>query len=259
MEALLDAWMFHGHIHANLLGMSNWNMEGANFLGLTCACALLFFVASIFSIKTRSLQALWILTIIMLSCHLPVASAFHDQNFQPARPFQGRLRLHRQAPPQLQRLKGGGRGDALAQPADKQNRIVLGKRNWWSLMTFSYINSLIKAGYDHPLEEEELPELPVEDSAVLHGKRLEDTWLHLKQEAEHHTSPNATITEAEEPPCSPPCTAPTRPHIPPPHARPPLTPAHPLPAPASLPPLPALPPRRRTARGVARRTAAAAG
>ncbi len=240
MDTLIDAWMFHAHMHANLLGMSSWNMEGANFLGLTCACALLFLVTSIFSIKARSLQALWILSIIMLSCHLPVASAFHERKLQPAHPLQSRPTLHRQQPRQLQRLKGGG--DALTRPGDKPNRVVLGKRNWWSLMTFSYINSLIKAGYDHPLEEEELPELPVEDSAVLHGKRLEDSWLHLKQEAEHHMSPNATITEAEYSHTPPP----PRPHIPPP-SRPPTCP-HPRPRYCRATPLIEKPGRRAGAR-----------
>lgn len=50
-------------------------------------------------------------------------------------------------------------------------------------MTFSFINSLIAAGYDHPLEEEELPELPEQNKAELHGLMLEDAWKTRVDEA----------------------------------------------------------------------------
>ena len=73
-------------------------------------------------------------------------------------------------------------------------RIVLGEKTFWSRMSFSYINNLIRAGYSHPLEENELPDLPRGDSACLHGEKLEECWNQLKREAASHVPPaNANV------------------------------------------------------------------
>ena len=192
---LFDAWMGYRDMHASLLGLDSWNANIASFDGLLCALAVLLILLSKTMVKGRNFKALWILSVIALSCHLPSASAFHDRRIgmqqRPLlKPSKMPAALQQESHPLL-RLTGGG--DSAA-PVTPPKRITLGKRNWWSLITFSYINDLIKAGYDHPLEEEELPELPLEDSAVLHGRRLEESWLQLKQEANNYTSPNATIS-----------------------------------------------------------------
>jgi ABC-type multidrug transport system fused ATPase/permease subunit len=63
-------------------------------------------------------------------------------------------------------------------------------------MTFSFVNPLIKAGYEHPLEEEELPDLPEQDSASIHAKSLEEEWTKIKAAA---SSQNATATVQQQP------------------------------------------------------------
>ena len=75
-------------------------------------------------------------------------------------------------------LRGGGAaaGDAP--------RVVMGKRTWWSRMTFSYVNSLLEAGFDHPLEAEELPDLPEDHAAEVHVRSLEDAWFERKAAAD---------------------------------------------------------------------------
>ena len=73
---------------------------------------------------------------------------------------QGGTALH---PPVL-RVSGGGDAPAL-------RKIKLGKETIFSALSFSHINGMIRAGYEQPLEEEELPELPDKDSARHHGAK----------------------------------------------------------------------------------------
>ena len=75
-------------------------------------------------------------------------------------------------------LRGGGAA-AGASPT-----IVMGERTWMSRMTFSYVNSLLEAGVDHPLEADELPPLPEDNVAETHVKGLEEAWLQRKAGAE---------------------------------------------------------------------------
>jgi len=68
--------------------------------------------------------------------------------------------------PPVLRVTGGG--DALADPPVLR-KIERGARTFLSGLTFSHITGLIRAGYEKPLEEEELPDLPDVDTAERHG------------------------------------------------------------------------------------------
>jgi hypothetical protein len=68
--------------------------------------------------------------------------------------------------PPVLRVTGGG--NALADPPVLR-KIERGARTFLSGLTFSHITGLIRAGYEKPLEEEELPDLPDVDTAERHG------------------------------------------------------------------------------------------
>jgi len=88
------------------------------------------------------------------------------------------LTLAGHAAPLRDHLRGGGAQDS------GHSRIVMGDRTWLSRISFSYVNSLLEAGFDHPLEADELPLLPEENMAELHVKNLEEAWLKRKTQAE---------------------------------------------------------------------------
>lgn len=73
----------------------------------------------------------------------------------------------------LHRVMRGGQGA----------RIRLGKEDMWSRVMFSFVNPLIKAGSEHPIEEGELPELPSGHSAAGLGAALEVEWNKIKAAA----------------------------------------------------------------------------
>ena len=79
-------------------------------------------------------------------------------------------------------LRGGGASDGARQ------KIVMGERTALSRMTFSYVNALLEAGFDHPLETDELPALPEENMAEIHVKRLEEAWLQRRAKAQAQAS-----------------------------------------------------------------------
>ena len=98
----------------------------------------------------------------------------HNRLSPPSRPDRAKPMLLASPPRVHESLRGGGAPDGA------QQRIVMGQKTLLSRMTFSYVNALLEAGFDHHLETDELPLLPDENMAEVHVKNLEEAWLQRK-------------------------------------------------------------------------------
>jgi ABC-type multidrug transport system fused ATPase/permease subunit len=119
---------------------------------------------------------------LLLLAGFDSAQALVRAGHEGQRPGKPALNLGRLPAPQqgvvLEGLRGGSsvRKDAT--------RIVLGQKTLLSRMTFSYVDALLKAGFDHPLEADELPEMDEENLAESHVQKLETAWMERKAQAE---------------------------------------------------------------------------
>ncbi|UZJ54083.1 hypothetical protein CBS101457_003403 [Exobasidium rhododendri] len=55
--------------------------------------------------------------------------------------------------------------------------------NWWKILTFSWLNTLIRTGYTRPLQEDEIYLLPEHRHAKVYAARLEQAWARRTEEA----------------------------------------------------------------------------
>ena len=122
---------------------------------------------------------------LLVACWVGAATALvHDKRearaASPRLPRAGKPLLaleRREDPPKrhesvLGSLRGGG---GVGETSPK--RIAFGSKTWVSRLHFSYINPLLKAGADHPLQGDELPDLDPENMAERQVASLETAWL----------------------------------------------------------------------------------
>ena len=141
---------------------------------------------------------------LLVACWVGAATALmHDKcearAASPRLPRAGKPLLaleRREDPPKrhesvLGSLRGGG---GVGETSPK--RIAFGSKTWVSRLHFSYINPLLKAGADHPLQGDELPDLDPENMAERQVASLETAWLDRISQA-NDAAPMQTLSPRE--------------------------------------------------------------